>query len=160
MAVFHVVFINHSSSITFVYLRTCICGFYCLEWLTTNADCVSEHLQNQHTYSLFYVCPQEAYNRVTWVVPDPKKPSRTADGTPRLYAGAPPTDAEGQHTCITSASVRCCGAQSCSMTRCTQNGRAICIGRRKLSICSTSWSMAYNQTRMIAMEQAPPSLLC
>ena len=45
----------------------------------------------------FMCAPQEAYNRVTWVVPDPQKPSLTADGTPRFYVGPPPTDAEGQH---------------------------------------------------------------
>jgi hypothetical protein len=45
----------------------------------------------------FMCAPQEAYNRVTWVVPDPEKPSVTADCTPRFYVGAPPTDAEGQH---------------------------------------------------------------
>jgi hypothetical protein len=44
----------------------------------------------------FMCAPQEAYNLVIWVVPDPKKPSRTADGTLRFYVGAPPTDAEGQ----------------------------------------------------------------
>jgi hypothetical protein len=45
----------------------------------------------------FMCAPQEAYGRVTWAVPDPKKPSLIADGTPRFYVGAPPTDAEGQH---------------------------------------------------------------
>jgi hypothetical protein len=45
----------------------------------------------------FMCAPQEAYGRVTWAVPDPESPSLIADGTPRFYVGAPPTDAEGQH---------------------------------------------------------------
>ncbi len=44
----------------------------------------------------FMCAPQEAYGRVTWVVPDPKNPSLIADGTPRLYVGPPPEDPEGR----------------------------------------------------------------
>jgi hypothetical protein len=51
----HVVFIHLSSSITFVYVHTCICSCYCLKLLPRMYAHVSETVPNQHARSRFYV---------------------------------------------------------------------------------------------------------